>query len=87
MHKWSLLRMKQRIKVSSISMKHEIDFDEVLSAGKRTATSRMCTGMIAEMTALCDMLMQSLLFGPELLSSRFSYRTQWIVDYSFIVFA
>ncbi len=65
-------------------MKHESGFNfEIISAGKhsnitqilRRLEALICAGRIAEGTASCYMLLyylgESILFGPELLSSRF----------------
>jgi hypothetical protein len=69
---------------ASISIKHETGLSLKKQAQEFTATSRkygawsidMCTGRIAEGTASCYMLLQpleSILFGPELLRSRFFF--------------
>jgi hypothetical protein len=71
-------------------MKHESGFNfEIISAGKHSnitltaLEALICAGRIAERTASCYMLYyiyyywESILFGPELLSSRFFVLNVW----------
>jgi hypothetical protein len=76
---YTIITQGTRQKASSISMKHEADFFWNVTRRKApqhhanltVLEALICTRRIAELTASCYILLESILFGPELLSNRF----------------